>query len=321
MFDKLRLFATAGVMAAGLLAGAPAATAQDYPDRSIDWILMWSPGGGADTATRIFTKYYEEELGQPITVQNVTGASGTIGYMTARDADPDGYTLTTALSDLPKYKPLGTPGIEVDNFDILGSFAVEAPVLVAPADSEIETLDDFIRLSKENPDGLSIGVTNIGGIHHQPLVLLAEAADIRINVVAHEGTPQVNAALLGGHIDLISSFAKQSLAHVQSGDMRYIAYFGATRTKALPDVPTARELGYDIVWEHSYGVATPKGAPEEVKARLTAALETVRENTDFQAELDTVGLSLHSVGPEDYREELLETSRQMEHVVELMRQQ
>ena len=292
----------------------------DYPDRSIDWIIMWSAGGGADTATRIFARYYAEELGQDITVQNVTGAAGSVGYMTARDAEPDGYTLTTALSDLPKYKPLGTPGIDVDDFDIIGSFAVEAPVLVAPTASDIETLEDFVTASQENPGELAIGVTNLGGIHHQPLILLGDALNLDFRVVAHDGTPQVNAALLGGHIDMISSFAQQSLGNVQSGYMRYIAYFGAERMEALPDVPTVSELGYDIIWEHSYGVATPKGAPDEVKQALQTALEAVRENPDFAADLEAAGLSLHVRGPEEYRAELLDTQVQMQRVVEIMQQ-
>lgn len=291
----------------------------DYPTKPIEWIIMWSAGGGADTATRIFTKYFEQEIGQSVVVRNVTGAGGTVGYLTAKGARPDGYTVVSALSDLPKYAPLGTQGIEVDDFDIIGSFAVEAPILVARTDSDIETLDDFINMARENPGQLRVGVSNLGGIHHQPLVLLSDLADIDVAVIAHDGSPQMNAALLGGHIDLISSFAAQSISNVQAGNMRYIAYFGAERLAAFPDVPTAQELGYDIVWQHSYGLATPKGAPEEAKAALLAAMERVWEIPEFEEELRGVGLTLHKRGPE-YRDELKETEEQMGRVVDLMNQ-
>ncbi|QIE55677.1 tripartite tricarboxylate transporter substrate binding protein [Pikeienuella piscinae] len=304
--------ASAAVLPAGVVKA-------EYPTKPIEWIIMWSAGGGADTATRIFTKYFEKELGQTVVVRNVTGASGTVGYLTAKAARPDGYTVVSALSDLPKYKPLGTKGIEVDDFDIIGSFAVESPILVARADSDIHSLEDFIEKAKANPGEVTVGVSNIGGVHHQPVVLLEEAAGIDAPVIAHDGSPQMNAALLGGHVDIISSWVKQSLSNVQAGDMNYIAYFGAERLEAFPDVPTAKELGYDIVWEHSYGLGAPKGIPEEAKEKLLAAMKKVWANPDFAADMRKVGLTLHTRGPE-YYDELKATEKAMDHVVELMNQ-
>lgn len=304
---------------AAVLAPDGRARAQgDYPSHPIEWIIMWSPGGGADTATRIFVKYFEEELGVDVVVKNVTGASGTIGYLTAKRAKADGYTLVSALSDLPKYKSLGVKGIEVDDFDILGSFAVEAPIIVAQADAPWETANDFAEAARENPGELSIGVSNIGGVHHQPVVLWEDAADFTAPVVAHKGSPQMNAALLGGHVDIISSWVKQSLSHVKNGDLKYLGYFGANPPPGLPDVPTFQELGYDIVWEHSYGMGAPKGMPEERKQVLIDAMKRVWANPEFEAELNRLGLRLYKRGPEEYRKELLDTQTTMDRVVDLL---
>lgn len=320
MMKQLGLKAAAAGMAAAMMIGAPGAShaQSEYPTREIEWIVMWSAGGGADTATRIFARHFEQELGQDVVVRNVTGAGGTVGYLTAKAARADGYTLVSALSDLPKYKPLGTEGIEVDDFDIIGSFAVEAPILVARTDSEYDTLDDIVEAARENPGQVSVGVSNLGGIHHQPIVLLNDAADIELNVVAHDGSPQMNAALLGGHVDVISSWVAQSLSNVRSGDLQYVAYFGAERLDEFPDVPTVKELGYDIVWEHSYGIGAPKGIPDEAKARLQDALERVWDKPELAQELAEVGLSVYRRGPEEYRAELKATEEKMGRVVDLM---
>lgn len=299
---------------------SPAMAQEEYPSRPIEWIVMWSAGGGADTATRIFTKYLEKELGQDVVVKNVTGAGGTIGYLTAMQADADGYTLVSALSDLPKYVPLGNDSIKVDNFDILGGFAVEAPIIVAKADAEWDTPEDFVKIVEAEPGEHTIGVSNIGGVHHQPVVLWMDAAGIDASVIAHKGSPQMNAALLGGHTDLISSWVKQSLPNVQSGELKYVGYFGAERLDQFPDVPTFKELGYDIVWEHSYGMAAPKGVPEDRQQILQDAMAAVWANPAFAEELNKLGLRLHKRDGEEYRKELLETQESMGKVVEILNQ-
>jgi len=290
----------------------------EYPEKPIEWIVMWSAGGGADTATRTFVKYFEQEIGVDVNVKNVTGAGGSIGYLTAKRAKPDGYTLVSALSDLPKYVPLGTESIKVDDYEILGSFAVEAPIIVTQADAPWESIEDFEERARANPGELTIGVSNIGGVHHQPVALWMEEAGFDAKVVAHKGSPQMNAALLGGHVDLISSWVKQSLSHVQSGDLRYMAYFGSEPPAEFQDVPTFKELGYDIVWEHSYGMGAPKGIPEEAKRKLVAAMQRVWENPDFERDLRKVGLSLFTMGPDEYRGQLLSVQKDMERIVEIL---
>ncbi|WP_221931083.1 tripartite tricarboxylate transporter substrate binding protein [Telmatospirillum sp. J64-1] len=289
-----------------------------YPGKPIEWIVMWSAGGGADTATRVFAKYLEAELGQSVVVKNVTGAGGTIGYLTAKTARADGYTLVSALSDLPKYKPLGTQGIEVDDFEILGGFALEAPIIVARADAPWSNIREFAEDAKNNPGKYSIGVSNVGGVHHQPVVLWMEEAEFEAQVVSHPGSPQMNAALLGGHVDLISSWVKPSLPGVQDGQLKYLAYFATEAPPGFDSVPTFQDEGYQVVWPHSYGMGAPKGIPDEAKQVLVGAMEKVWENPDFEAELNNLGLLLHKKNAAEYRQELLETEESMGRIVELL---
>ncbi|MDX9859863.1 MAG: tripartite tricarboxylate transporter substrate binding protein [Rhodospirillales bacterium] len=320
-FSALYRNVAVGLGAIGLATGVmtnPGPASAAYPEKPIEWIIMWSAGGGADTATRTFLKYFEQVIGQKVVVRNVTGAGGTIGYLTAKQARPDGYTLVSALSDLPKYKPLGTKGIEVDDFDILGGFAVEAPILVAKADAPWKDPKAFEEDAKANPDKLSIGVSNIGGVHHQPIALWMDDSAMRVKVVAHHGSPEMNAALLGGHVDIISSWVKQSLSNVKAGDLKFLGYFGSERLANFPDVPTFKELGYDIVWEHSYGMGAPQGIPEEAKAVLTEGIKKVWAMPEFEKDLNNLGLSLYKKNANEYREDLLNTESQMDRVVKIL---
>lgn len=301
-----------------LLTMAASVAVADYPERSIDWIVMWSAGGGADTATRTFTPYFEEELGQTVNVQNLTGSGGLVGYLTAKAARPDGYTLVSALSDLPKYRPLEQGDVAVEDYEIIGGFAVEAPIIVAQADSPWDSINDFVEDARANPGQYSVGVSNLAGVHHQPLVLWFEEVGIDVAVVAHAGSPQMNAALLGGQVDLISSWVAQSLPGVRGGDLKYMASFGPASPPGFEDVPTFADEGINVVWPHSYGLAVPLGTPQNVLDTLSAALQAVVENPDFERDLNELGLLLHAKTGAEYREELMETEAQMDIVVELL---
>jgi tripartite-type tricarboxylate transporter receptor subunit TctC len=293
---SLRSRLAAVVSACGLMAvGSGVALAQQYPTRAIDWIVMWSAGGGADTATRTFTKYLESDLGQKIVVRNVTGGGGSIGYMTSMQTRPDGYNLVTVQGDLAKFTPMKLASIKIDNFDIIGGFAFQSPIIIARADSPWKTLKDFIEDAKKNPGKRTIGVSDIGGAHHQPVVLWAKAAGVDVRAVAHAGSPQMNAALLGGHVDLIASYIRPAKPYVKEGTLKFLAYFGSRRPDEFPDTPTFKELGYDVVWEQPYGIGGPAGIPAEIKEKLAAASARVRAKPEFKKDLENLGLEVYDV--------------------------
>jgi tripartite-type tricarboxylate transporter receptor subunit TctC len=285
-------------LVSGLLLGfaaaaiAERAAAQQYPAKSIEWIVMWPAGGGADTATRTLLRHLEPELGQKVVVKNVVGGGGSIGYMTSKQARPDGYSLVTINADLPKFMPMQLASIKVEDFDIIRSFAGQSPIIIARADSPWKTLQDFIDDAKRNPGQRTIGVSDIGGIHHQPIVLWAKAAGIKVRAIAHAGSPQMNAAILGGHVDLVSSYVRPAAPYIKEGKLRFLGYFGAKRLEDYPDTPTFRELGYDIVWDMPYGVGSPAGIPDQAKAHLAATTGKVLKKPELKRELGNLGLQI-----------------------------
>jgi len=279
----------AGAMA---FTGAGLALAQQYPSRAIEWIVMWPAGGGADTATRTLLKYLEPELGQKVVVKNIVGGGGSIGYMASKQSRPDGYSLITINADLPKFTPMQLAAIKVEDFDLIGSFAGQSPIIIARADSPWKTLKDFEEDARKNPGKRTIGVSDIGGIHHQPVVLWAKAAGINVRAVAHAGSPQMNAAILGGHVDLISSYVRPAAPYIKDGKLRFLGYFGPERLEDYPETPTFKELGYDVVWDMPYGIGGPAGMPEEARKRLAAATAKVVKNPELKEALGKLGLQV-----------------------------
>ena len=311
-------FGSLAMAAALAVAGSGIASASDYPTRTINWIVMWPAGGGTDSVSRIMAQYMERELGQRIVIQNIVGGGGSIGYTAAKAARPDGYTLVTIQSDLSKFAPMELADIAITDFEIIGAASVQAPILVTRGDSPFESLDDLLSAARDNPNTITVGVSDIGGVHHQPVVLLDDAAGTQVRAVAHEGSPQMAAGLLGGHVDAISSWVKQNASYVQGGQMRFLAYFGGERLSEFPDVPTVTELGYDVVWESPYGIGVPAGTPDAVVNRLAEALAAIWENEDFIAELVDLGHVPVQWDGEYYREYLERIEQDIANVMRIL---
>lgn len=278
--------------------------ADNYPDKPIKWIVVWRAGGGADTATRIYTKYLETVLGVNNNVVNIVGGATSVGFTEAKNAKPDGYTLVCAQGDLPKFKSQMTASLRVSDFDIIGSFAYQSPIFVCRSDAPWNNVSEFVKDAKEKPGELTIGISNIGGTYHQPMLLWQEMAGFEAAAIVLESSPLQAAALLGGHVDAIITWVRPCIPYIEEGQFKFLGYMGSERHGNYPDVPTFTESGYDIVWEHPYGVAGPKGLPEEVKAVLSEANEKVWDIPEFKEEMGKLGLLIYKKDGKEYKEHL-----------------
>jgi tripartite-type tricarboxylate transporter receptor subunit TctC len=286
-----------------MLAIAGAAFGAEYPTQSIKWVVMWRAGGGMDSYTRVFTKYMEKELGQNIIVQNITGGGGAIGYTAAKARKPDGYSLVSISSDMLRYKMMGTADIGLDDFDILLAFAYRSPIVVVRADSPFKTLADLVVAAKKKPGSLTVGVSDIGGYHHIPLMQFADSAGIKVRAVAHSGTTKITAGIMGGHLDFAVSSLKPTTPYLTTGKIRVLAHFGEGPIEALPGVPSMKKLGYNAKWGAYGGFGAPKGLTNKVKQTLMKAAKKVWSKPEFQSKLVKLGNSV--IWQTDYREILL----------------
>ena len=264
-----------------------------YPEKDVTNIIPWSAGGGTDAAMRGIMNYAEKELGITIVNQNITGATSGVGIFRLMISRPDGYTIGSLTWDsiitVPYYNLV--PGYDLDKLDYICTVTEHPTVLAVRSDSPWETLDEFINDAKDNPGELTISNAGTGGVNHLPALDFAEKVGIEVRHVPFpKGSAPQRESLLSGETDVASISLSTAIPSLQSGDLRVLGVMGENRSKSVPDVPTFKELGYDVVWGSFRLVAVPKGVSEERKAILEEAFRSVYENDEFIQWATKIGL-------------------------------
>ncbi|VTU37503.1 Bug family tripartite tricarboxylate transporter substrate binding protein [Variovorax sp. PBL-E5] len=286
-----RRMAMAGIAAA---VAAPAVrAASGWPERQIKWIVPFAAGGSTDAFSRLAAEQLSNALGQPLVVENITGASGAIGLERLARAAPDGYTLGTIPNSLQTMLPYVTeiplPYDPMKSFVPIGGFAQFQYVFVVSSSSPIKTLDELISIGRTQPGKLSFGTTGPGTGNHLATVLLARKTGAEFTYVPYKGASQSVVDLLGGHIDLIVDIVGGVDALIREGKLRPLATTGARRLPLLPDVPTVSETipGYHHVgWFGLYG---PAGLPPAIVTRLNAELQRAQVAPKYGSALVKLG--------------------------------
>jgi len=244
----------------------------EYPDRPITYIISFNPGGESDITARLQEPVLEKILGVDINVTHKPGGGGAVAWSEfQRTAKPDGYTLIG--NNIPHI--IGQPmlrkdtGYETDGFEQIMWMHFTPNALIVRADSPFKTLKDFIEYAKEHPKVVTVGGSGSYSANHLETLRLEREAGIKVTYIPHTGTGPLAPAILGGHLTCLMNY---SMLPVQLGDkVRTLAVAAEERVETMPDVPTFKELGYDIVGGAFRGVAAPKGTPKEIIAKLADA--------------------------------------------------
>ncbi len=293
-------------LAAGLaMLAAGAATAQ-YPERPITMIVPFPPGGVTDTVARPIADALGRELGQTVVVENKAGAGGAIGTGEAARAKPDGYTILMMLSSisiLPEAdKVLGRKSAyDTTDFKPIARITADPTVLVVPAKSPWQTVDDFIQAAREKPGDMDYGSSGIYGSMHVPMAMLEKNAGIKMTHVPYTGAGPAVAALLGGQVDAISTGPSSILQHIKAGTVRPLAHWGDKTVQALPDVPSLKSAGYDVQFVQWSGIFVPKDVPDEVVKRLRTAANKVANDLEVQAKVQAAGSPIEYLDADDFQ--------------------
>ena len=289
------------LLAACLLAAIPMAAMAAFPERPITLVVPWGPGGGGDIVTRALVPALEKELGQTMVVINKEGGSGTIGASFTAHAKPDGYTVGMINDTGYVHQVLyGGTDYGKDDMEPLCIF-LRAPIFLAVnAKSDIKTIDDFIAAAKKNPGKLTVSCSSLGGSTHLTWEMFFRKAGITVQIMPFKGGGNAaSIALAGGHVQAGVAHPSEYGPHVQSGKIRLLGVAEDQRLKNFPDVPTLKELGYDVNGAAIRTFSVPKGVPADVKARLIKAFEVAVKGPDFQALVDKIGDLVWYVGPEE----------------------
>ncbi|MCC1480289.1 Bug family tripartite tricarboxylate transporter substrate binding protein [Roseibaca sp. Y0-43] len=275
---KLTPFASLLGAVAGLALAVPA-VAQDFPSRAIEYIIPFNPGGESDITARMQEPMMEEALGVSVNVRHQPGGGGAVAWAEFQgNAEPDGHEIIGI--NLPHI--VGQPiqrtdaGYTTEGFDIITWFHFTPHVLVVRADSPFQSLDDLVNFAKENPQSLTVGGSGTFSGNHLETLRMEQLTEADVTYIPFTGTGPLPAAILGGHVGAVIS---NSTLGVQMGDdVRVLAVASEERLDVLPDTPTFRELGYDIVGGTYRGVAAPKGTPPE-RIEMLANLFTEMNTT------------------------------------------
>ena len=262
-----------------LAVAGPAAAQDVFPAHAITIINAFPPGGANDIVTRPLAAAMEPILKQPVVVETKAGAAGAVGAQIAANAKPDGYTLLSHNTGISGYaevdKLFGRPAkTSRADFIPLARLIADPCVLLVNEQQPYKTLKEFVDDAKKRPDAIIYSSGGLYGATHLPMAMLEKAAGgLKLRHLPTNGGGPAITAILGNNAQATAQSVSASLTHIKAGKLRPLACFGAKRSKALPDVPTLKELGYDVEYYLWVGLFAPKGTPEKVTTVLRAAIE------------------------------------------------
>ena len=281
--------------AAALPAVPRAAGAQSYPARPITFNVPFAAGGPSDAMARVMGDRMRVALGQPILIENVAGAGGSIGVGRVAHAPPDGYTVSVG-----HWSTHVVNGAIYDlNYDLLNDLV---PVARLPANPQLivskksvpaANLKEFIAWLKANESKVAAGTAGAGSASHIAEIYFQKITGTRFTMVPYRGTGPALNDLVAGQIDLILDQASNSMAQVRAGTIKAYAVTAKTRLPSLPEIPTVDEAGapglYISVW---YGLWVPKGTPKDIIAKLNGAATTAMADPKVQTRMADFGLEV-----------------------------
>jgi tripartite-type tricarboxylate transporter receptor subunit TctC len=281
---------------AAFAAAGPAIAQDTFPTHAITIINAFPPGGANDLVTRPFAAALEPVVKQPVVVETKAGAGGQVGAQVAASAKPDGYTLLSHNNGISGYE-------EVDklfgrqakttraDFIPLARLIADPVLVVVNAQQPYKNLKEFLDDAKKRPEAIIYSSGGLYGATHLPVALFEKATGIpKLRHLPTNGGGPAITALLGNNAQMSTQTVTATLSHIKAGKLRALASFGGTRSKALPDVPTLKELGYDVEYYLWVGIFAPKGTPANVISILNVAVNKAGNSDAFKTAISNAGL-------------------------------
>jgi len=275
----------------------------EYPEKPIEVIVGYSAGGGTDVMARTVAQFLEQELGEgaSVVVKNMPGAGGQIGFTEVAGAAPDGYTLGTF--NLPAALALTKDRVadyDVSSFTYLANFVEDPNTITVAASSPFQTLGELLDAAKADPGAITLGLSSLGGNDHFGANMMAAASGAEFTLVPFKGASNARTAIMGGHV------AAGTMALGQTSnfpdELRVLAVLADERSPFRPDVPTAKELGFDVQMSSLRGIVAPAGMDDATTKQLRDALTAVNANPAFQAMMAEQGNPIAFMVGDDFAE-------------------
>lgn len=288
-----------------------------YPGRPAEFIVPFDPGGGADASQRVFNKYAEPIVGQRLVIVNKPGAGGATGWAEMVRAKPDGHTLaiiTPPFNLIPALVRPKQTGYKVDQFTYICIYAVVPDLLYAREGGQFKTLKDVVEYAKQHPEKTKAANTGALGADFMTTLLIEHATGTKFTQIPFTGGAQALQATLAGTTDVMVGTSLYAMA--QKGKLRPLAIATNQRDPQLPEVPTFKELGYDVFSERYRAIGGPPGLPGEIVAYWGQVCRHVVDTPQFQADMDKIGQPAGYRDPAESRKAIDQMTRDMQALVE-----
>lgn len=270
-----------------------------YPERPITYIIPFNPGGQSDVEARRQQPYLEKMLGVSVQIQYKVGGGGSVGWAELARSRPDGYTI--AGINLPHIilQPLqrGDAGYRTEQLKVVAWFQNTPIGLAVLKSSRFQSLADFIEYARANPGAITVAGSGTYSGHHLATVQIEKLGDIRVTYVPFTGAAPQLTSFLGGHVAAMMGNSDDLVQHKDR--IRVLAIGSAVRFEALPDVPTFRELGFDMTPSIDRGVAVPAGTPDAIVQRLEQAFLAIVRTPEVRRQMIEQGFVPLEMGAEE----------------------
>ena len=303
---------------------APAVASSWRPNGSVEFVVPYAPGGGSSITALEMNRAIQENalLPQPFNITNKPGASGAVGLAYTVEKRGDPMVLCTGVdSALINNKIDGNSPIDFDDVTPVALTAVDEVLVATQASSQFQSMNDLIEFAKANPDRLTAGGTGASGTEPLVFALIGDAAGIRIEYVPFNSGGEVNAALLGGHIDVASSNPNEFFPQIEAGSLRPLATLSRQRLSMLQNTPTMVELGYPrAIMQLGRGVVAPPGIPADALAYYEDLIRRVTETQQWKEYTSKNAMTLDYRNSRDYTAYLTETRTRMRELSDILKQ-
>ena len=290
-----------------LLVASPAVAQEPFPSRTITMVNPFPPGGQVDLTARPLASALERVLKQPVVLTNKSGAAGAVGMHSVSIAKPDGYTIVMtvpAISTLPEVDKLfgRTPNFTRADFAPLARINADPTILVVNADLPYKSVAELLADAKKRPNEIVYSSSGPYGASHVPTEMLLHAAGgLKMRHLPTTGGGPATTAVLGNHAAFWMSTTGPAAPHVKSGKFRALAVSSASRHVHYPDVPTLKELGYDVEYYLWCGLFAPKNTPPAVMTALRDAVRKAVQDAEFKGAMDKIQVPIAYQDAEEFR--------------------
>ncbi len=295
---KLKRFAALALSVA-MLGLAGVGTVAAFPDKPVTLVVPWPAGGGSDTLMRMIAEGATGSLGQPVVVVNKPGAGGSLGLREVAESAPDGYTMSMVATGFiaEQYGNPNSPTL--DQYKVVAFVGVDPAIIAAGKGTGIKTLEGLVAEGKADPGKLRNANDQPGGTAFVAASLMEIALGIDLTLVPYQGSAPVVQAVMSGETQTATPSVTDLIAQHKAGDVTILAVAGAERHFLAPDIPTFTEAGFPLVTGTIRAIVVPAETPDEVVAKLEAAIMAALADEDFKNRATAAGFSIAPLGSAD----------------------